>query len=120
MNNINGFDFKLKVKHKYHYKMIFFNKREKITVLSLVEKRIDAMKESRLLFKGAPYAENTINSWRNFSKVWSYFCIEKNTDYEVKELSENDYNLFLHYCDSCGFSLTTKKLFSSLLNISVR
>lgn len=47
--------------------MYLFTKTAKVTIFSLIEKRINVMKESKLLFKGSPYAENTVNSWRNFS-----------------------------------------------------
>ena len=95
--------------------MFLFTRVGRITMSSLIEKRIEGMKESKILFKGSPYAENTVNSWRNFSKVWNGFCREMNCDYRIRNWTDYDYNLFLQYCDCTDFSLTTKKLYSSML-----
>jgi len=73
------------------------------------------MKESKLLVKGIPYSENTIKTWINFHKIWNRFCLYRKKDFKIFALTEEDYHLFLVFCDISGFSLTTKKLYSSIL-----
>ena len=99
--------------------MKLFYKKKGLTLSLFIERRITAMKEQRLLFRGYPYSESAIASWEKFGRLWGDYCSTVKKEKKISALRLEDLNNLLNYCDTRRYRDSTRSLIVALFKAAM-
>lgn len=99
--------------------MKIFYKKRGLPLSLFIERRITAMKEHRLLYRGYPYSESAIASWDKFGRLWGDYCSTLKREIPLAALRIDDLNSLLNYCDSRRYRESTRSLVAALFKAAL-